>query len=145
LAGEAIKAIVLKRIYGVRNREGVASVIVAKTANLIAFVVFVAIGMALALANGSLPESYRLAAAAGFAVLAFGIAAMFAVQRLRMLSALGIWLSKGRLGRGIGRLLHHLTDMDDRLEHAYTSDRARFLAATVLAFLYGSLARSSST
>ena len=136
LAGEAIKAIILKKIYGVRNREGVASVIVAKTANLIAFVVFVAIGLALALANGSLPESYRLAAAAGFAVLAFGIAALFAVQRLRLLSALGLWLSKGRLGRGIGRLLHHLTDMDDRLEYAYTSDRARFLTATVLAFLY---------
>jgi uncharacterized protein (TIRG00374 family) len=136
LAGEPIKAVMLKRIYGVRNRESVASVIVAKTANLIAFVVFVAIGMALVLANGSLPRSYQLAAAVGFAVMAFGTAGMFAVQRFRILSGLGIWLSRGRLGRPISRILHHLNDMDDRLERAYTGDRRRFLTSIVLALLY---------
>jgi uncharacterized protein (TIRG00374 family) len=136
LAGEPIKAILLKRIYGVRNREGVASLIVSKTANLIAFVFFVAIGMALALASGGLPQGYRLAAGVGFAVLAFGIAVMFAAQRLRALSALGTWVSRRPLGRRIGRVLHHLNDMDDRLEHAYTDDRPRFLVATFLAFLY---------
>jgi uncharacterized protein (TIRG00374 family) len=136
LAGEPIKAVMLKRIYGVPNREGIASVIVAKTANLVSFVAFVAIGMAVALANGSLPESYRLVAAVGFAVLALGIAAMFAVQRLRILSTLGGWFSRGRLGRRISGILHHLSDMDDRLEHAYTGDRGRFLASTFMAFLY---------
>src|SRR5215510_6735333 len=115
LAGEPVKAVMLKRIYGVRNREGVASLIVAKTANLIAFVAFVAIGMALALANGSLPETYRLAAAIGFAVLALGIGGFFAAQRLRMLSSFGIWLSRRWLGRRVSRILHHLNDMDDRL------------------------------
>lgn len=136
LAGEPIKALMLKRIYGVPNREGVASLIVAKTANLVSFVAFVAAGMAVALANGRLPESYRLVAAVGFAVLALGIAGMFAAQRLRVLSALGMSLSGGRLGRRIGNILHHLSDMDDRLEQAYTSDRRRFLASTFFAFLY---------
>ena len=139
LAGEPVKAVMLKRIYGVPNREAVASLIVAKTANLISFVAFVAIGMVVALANGRLPESYRLVAAVGFAVLAFGIAIFFAVQRLRILSALGTWLSRGRLGRRISLILHHLSDMDDRLEHAYTGDRGRFLASTVMAFLYWAL------
>ena len=136
LAGEPVKAVMLKRIYGVPNRESAASLIVAKTANLVSFVAFIAIGMALALANGSLPESYRLVAAVGFAVLAFAIAVFFAVQRLRILSALGIWFSRRRLGRGISRILHHLSDLDDRLEHAYTNGRSRFLASTFMAFLY---------
>src|SRR5262245_29997837 len=35
LAGEPIKAMMLKKIYGLRYREGVASLVVAKTANLI--------------------------------------------------------------------------------------------------------------
>jgi len=139
LAGEPIKAMMLKRLYGVPNREGVASVIVAKTANLVSFVAFIAVGMALALANGSLPQSYRLVAAVGFAVLAFGIAAMFAVQRLRILSTLGGWFSRGRLGPRISRILHHLSDMDDRLEQAYTSDRTRFMMSTFFAFLYWAL------
>ena len=136
LAGEPVKALMLKRIYGVPNREGIASVIVAKTANLVSFVAFVAIGMAVALANGSLPQSYRLVAGVGFAVLALGIAAMFAVQRLRVLSTLGSWFSRGRLGDRVSSILHHLSDMDDRLEQAYTSDRKRFLVSTFFAFLY---------
>jgi uncharacterized protein (TIRG00374 family) len=136
LAGEPVKAMILKRIYALRYREGVASLLIAKTANLMAFVVFVAIGMTLAFAGNRLPEGYRVLAAAGFAVLAIGIGGMFAVQRLRMLSALGTWFSRRQLGRRIGRILHHLDDLDDRLMHAYTRDRARFLAATFLAVLH---------
>ena len=136
VAGEPIKAVMLKRIYGLPYREGVPSLVLAKTANLIAFLIFVGIGMALTFAGNRLPDGYRLAAAVGFAVLAVGIGAMFAMQRLRMSSALGAWFSRRRFGRPINRILHHLNDMDDRLVHAYTRDRARFLSATLLAFLY---------
>jgi uncharacterized protein (TIRG00374 family) len=135
VAGEPVKAVILKRIYGLSYREGIASLVVAKTANLIALVVFLGIGMALAFADDRLPEGYRLAAAAGFAALAFSIGALFAVQRLRISSALGTWASRRPLGRSIGRALHHLHDMDDRLVDAYTRDRARFLVATFLTFL----------
>jgi uncharacterized protein (TIRG00374 family) len=136
LASEPVKAVILKKIYALRYREGVASLLIAKTANLMAFVVFVAIGMTLAFGGNRLPEGYRVLAAASFAVLAIGIGGVFAVQRLRMLSALGAWFSRRRLGRPISRVLHHLHEMDDRLVHAYTRDRARFLAATFLAVLH---------
>ena len=134
-AGEPVKAMMLKRIYGLPYREGVASLVVAKTANLLALVVFLAIGITLAVANGRLPEGYRLAAVVGFAALALSIGGFFAVQRLRISSALGTWLSRRPLGGGISRALHHLHDMDDRLVNAYTRDRARFLLATFLTFL----------
>lgn len=136
LAGEPVKAMILKRVYGVPYGEGIASLVVVKTANLIALVVFLAIGMALAFASNGLPQGYRLAAAVGFAVLAVGIGALFAVQRLRISSALGAWCSRHWPGSGIGRILHHLHDMDDRLVRTYTRDRARFLLATLLAFVY---------
>jgi uncharacterized protein (TIRG00374 family) len=134
-AGEPVKAVMLKRIYGVPYREGIASLVVAKTANLIALVVFLAIGMALAFAADRFPEGYRLAAAIGFAALAFSIGTVFAVQRLRLSSALGTWVSRRWPGRRISRALDHLHDMDDRLVHAYTRDRARFLVATFVTFL----------
>jgi glycosyltransferase 2 family protein len=136
LAGEPVKAMILKNTYGVPYREGVAALVVAKTANLAALVVFLATGMALAFADDRLPEGYRLTAAAGFAVLALGIGLVFAVQRLRISSALGTWYSRQWPESRTSRILHHLHDMDDRLVHAYTRDRARFLAATLLAFLY---------
>jgi uncharacterized protein (TIRG00374 family) len=134
-AGEPVKAMMLKRIYGLPYREGIASLVVAKTANLIALVVFLAIGIALAFTDGRLPQGYRLASAAGFAAIALSIGGFFAVQRLRISSALGTWISRRPLGHRIGRALHHLQDMDDRLVHAYTRDRARFLLATFLTFL----------
>lgn len=133
-AGEPVKAMMLKRIYGLPYREGIASLVVAKTANLIALVVFLAIGIVLAFADGRLPEGYRLAAAAGFVAVAVSIGGFFAVQRLRISSTLGTWISRRPLGHRIGRALHHLQDMDDRLVQAYTRDRARFLFATVLTF-----------
>ena len=136
LAGEPVKAVILKRIYGVPYHEGIASLVLAKTANLIALVVFLTLGMALAFAGDGLPRGYRLAAAAGFAVLTFSIGVVFAVQRFRVSSALGGWFSRRWPGRSIGHILHHLHEMDDRLVHAYTRDRAQFLAATVLTFLY---------
>ena len=135
VAGEPVKALLLKKIYGLTYREGIASLLVAKTANLIALVVFLGIGMALSLRDDRLPQGYRLVAVVGFAVLALSIGAFFAVQRLRISSALGGWLSRGALGHRISRALHHLHEVDDRLVLAYTRDRARFWFATFLTFL----------
>jgi uncharacterized protein (TIRG00374 family) len=136
LAGEPVKAVILKRIYGLPYHEGVASLVIAKTANLVALVVFLTIGMALAFAGDGLPQGYRLAVAGGFAVLTFSIGVVFAVQRFRISSALGVWFSRRWPGRSISHILHHVHEMDDRLVRAYTRDRARFLAATGLTFLY---------
>jgi len=135
VAGEPVKALLLKRLYGLPYREGIASLLVAKTANLIALVIFLGIGMVLSFGDDRLPKAYRLAASIGFGVLAFSIGAFFLVQRLRISSALGGWLSRGALGHRISRALLPLREMDDRLVLAYTRDRTRFGAATFLTFL----------
>jgi uncharacterized protein (TIRG00374 family) len=135
VAGEPVKALLLKRIYGLPYREGIASLLVAKTANLIALVAFLGIGLALSFGDDRLPDGYRLAAAAGFAMLAFSIGAFFLVQRFRISSALGSWLSRGSLGNHVSRALRPLHELDDRLVLAYTRDWPRFVAATFLTFL----------
>ena len=135
VAGEPIKALLLKRLYGLPYREGVASLLVVKTGNLIALVIFLGIGLALSFGDERLPKGYRLAAAAGFAVLTLGIVAFFLVQRLRISSALGRWLSRGPLGQRVSRALNALHEFDDRLTLAYTRDGVRFLISTFLTFM----------
>ncbi|SMF01871.1 conserved hypothetical protein [Tistlia consotensis] len=132
LAGEPLKAMLLKRRLGIGYREGGASLFVAKTANLVALVVFLTGGVLLALAGGRLPPDYRVAVAVGLGVLVVGIGAVFAAQRLRAASRLGGLVGRARWGRRLVHLLESLEAFDDHLVEAYTTQRRRFLLATLL-------------
>lgn len=131
LAGEPVKAVLLKQQLDVPYREGVASLFVAKTANLIALVVFLTGGVVLALATDRLPPAYRPPVVAALAVLAFGIGVVFAVQRLRVASRLGRLLGRGRWARRVLHLVEGIEAFDDHLAVAYTTQRRRFLLAVL--------------
>jgi hypothetical protein len=60
LAGEPVKGVLLKKVYGLNYSEGIASLIVAKTANLISLVIFLAGGLILTNASGHLSQTYQL-------------------------------------------------------------------------------------
>lgn len=128
LAGEPLKAVLLKRRLGVAYREGAASLLVAKTANLLALAVFLAVGTVFAIADGNLPSPYRTTVAIGMVLVVSGIALVFAMQRLRILSRLGRKIAIARLLDGDGAF-------DDLLVDAYTRHRSRFLTATLLTLL----------
>ena len=61
LGGEPVKAIVLKRRYGVRYAEAATSLVLARTTDLMAQLVFITIGFALMLRGELLPAGYRTA------------------------------------------------------------------------------------
>lgn len=128
LAGEPLKAVLLKRRLGVAYREGAASLLVAKTANLLALAIFLAVGTAFAVADGNLPPTYRTTVAIGAGLVVSGIALVFAMQRLRILSKLGRRAAMVRLLDGDGAF-------DDLLVDAYTRRRSQFLVATLLTLL----------
>ncbi len=135
LAGEPVKAVLMKKFLNLDYREGVASLVLAKTANLIALVVFLCGGLALTITSGYLSPAYELAATIGLAVLVVGIAAVFAVQRLKVTSAVWEWLSYRRFGRRLAELLHHVQDLDNRLVEGYDRDHGKFLLALALTFV----------
>ncbi len=56
LGGEPVKAVLLKKVHGLDYAEGVASLVVAKTANLIALVIFLAGGLIVTIGSGHLPQ-----------------------------------------------------------------------------------------
>lgn len=135
MGGEPVKAVLLKRYYDVGYRAGTASLILAKTINLMALVAFLAVGFALMQASPALPASYKAVGGAGLLALGIGTGLFYVVQRYRLTTVTGTWLSRWpALGR-LDSVLHHVRDMDDRLVAFYAGNRGRLAAAVVLAFV----------
>lgn len=135
IGGEPVKAVLLKKDYGISYREATASVILARTINMIALTAFLAIGFAFMLASPKLTTSFNAVAAIALAGLAFGTFGGLAIQWTRFASLAGTWLSRWRIGKPIEGILHHIRDMDARLVGFYVGDRRRFAWAVLLAFI----------
>ncbi len=133
--GEPVKAMLLKRQYGVSYREGTASLILAKTINMISLCLFLVVGFGFVIASEAVSGSAKGLAAAGLAALTVGTFGMFAVQRFRISSLTGTWLSRIHFARRIDIILHHIHDMDERLVAFYTGHRGRLAWAVALAFV----------
>ena len=131
--GEPIKAVLLKRHHAVSYREGTASIILARTVNLIGLVGFMLVGLIL-LAGHEVGGRYGAFALGGFLFLTFGIAVLFGVQKFRATSWTGTRLGRTRLGERIGAALDHIHDVEDRLHHFYAERPWRFVPAVMLAF-----------
>jgi len=124
MGGEPVKAFILHRRYAVPYPAAAASLVLARTSNVIALIVFLAAGFALMLGDPRISDRMGLLAGLGLAALCAGIGGFFLVQRFRITS---------RLARRIGptaRVLEGLQALDHHLVDFYTTDRARF--ATVL-------------
>ena len=135
MGGEPVKAVLLKKHYAIGYRESTASLILAKTINLIALVAFLGTGFILMVNSQALPGSFKLVAGLGLGAFALGIFLFFAVQRLKITSLTGSWIGRRRLGRRIEELLHHVRDMDDRLAGFYSGHGVRFAGAVGLALV----------
>ena len=135
MGGEPVKAMLLKKHYGIGYREGTASLILARTINLIALVIFLVGGFALMIVGGALPAAYEIVAGAGLLVLGLAVALFFAIQRFGVTSLTGNWIGRRRFGARVKDVLHHILDMDDRLAHFYTAILGRFAGALLMAFI----------
>jgi uncharacterized protein (TIRG00374 family) len=133
--GEPVKAALLKRHHGIALREGAASVILYRTVTTLALVAFLGGGFILAMNAPAFPDTQKLIAGIGLAALSLGIALFYLVQRYRITSLTGTWLSTKRLGRMIGGILHHIHDLDERLVRFYTQDPRRLAGAFALSCL----------
>lgn len=139
LGGEPAKAVLLKRHYGLRIRDASASLVLTRTTDLIAQVIFISIGTVLMFRSEALPEAYRFAAGGGLALFAVCILLFFLAQKGGALSRVQAWLEGGWLrGRSLSertvRALAALQDLDQRLVSYYTAERGRFSLSVGAAF-----------
>ena len=124
MGGEPLKALILKRRYGVPYAAAGASVVLALTTNVVALLLFLAAGFGLMVADARIPPEVRSVAGIGLAALALGVIAFVLLQRLRVTSRLA-----GRLARNRPRLeqgLAALRQFDQHLVAFYGGDRVRF-------------------
>jgi glycosyltransferase 2 family protein len=132
VGGEPVKALLLRKYFGVGLRDGIASLVLAKTAILVGLTLFLAAGFAMMLATDRLPETMKLVAGLGLGAFATAIVALVLVQWFRLASRAATWVSGLRYGAGLKRSLEALSDMDRQLSGFYRAHRGRLVPAVAL-------------
>lgn len=135
MGGEPVKAMLLKSRYGVSYRESGASLILAKTAILIALVFFLALGFLVLMTSEHIQSSYKAVAGIGLAGFGTTITLFFLVQRFRLSSWLGRLAGGSALSHRLEAALGVIHEVEDRLVSFYTERRARFAGALALALI----------
>ena len=133
--GAPIKGFILKSHYGISYKEGAASIILIESTHLISMVLFMASGVLFILFDSNLPQSFYIFSTISLSVLTIGIFAFYIIQRLKITSIAGGWISQRPLGRRLEKFLSHLQDFDERLVHFYTRKRSQFFGALGLNLL----------
>jgi glycosyltransferase 2 family protein len=133
--GAPIKSFILKKHYNVGYREGAASIILVESTHLISMILFMASGVFLILFDSNLPQRYSTFSAISLGALAVGIFGFYLVQRFKITSIAGGWLSQRSLGRRLEKFIKHIQEFDERLVQFYTKKRANFYRALGLNLL----------
>lgn len=137
LGGEPVKAMLLKRHYGVRLTDASTSLVLTRMTDLVAQVAFISVGLLLMFRGQVLPASYRAGAAAALALFSVGILLFLLLQTRRGFSRLHAWLERGPLGARLSArvvvALDALHEVEDQLVAFYRDRRARFAASSLCA------------
>lgn len=131
VGGEPVKALLLRKYFGIGLRDGLSSLVLAKTAILIGLVLFLATGFALMLASQRLPATMKLVAGLGLGAFALAILGLVLVQWFRLATLAGGWLRRGRYGERLARWLDAVADMDHRFAAFYGRHLDRLLPAVL--------------
>jgi len=128
VGGEAVKAWLLRR--EVPYRESVPSLIVAKTAEVVAQTLLLALGLALAVSSVRVGRPLTTAMASLLVVEVVGAGGFLAVQVAGVIGRVGRLVPWTRVD-GTDRV----RELDDTLRRFYRTETARFLAAVALYFV----------
>ncbi len=133
IGGEPVKVVLLKKYYGVPYADAFASVLLAKTTNLISLVFFLVGGFTLILLDSHFSNAHTLVSGVGLFIFCCVVSAFFLIQRMRVTSRISAWLSGWRAGERIAHYLHHIEAFDARLVRFYSRRKGRFAAALIMA------------
>lgn len=135
MGGEPIKAWLLKTNYDIPLRDSGASLILAKTASMFSLVIFVGIGVCVALTHDDLNRTHRMLACIGLAWLVFNVVVFFLMQHLRLSTFAATRLGRTRLGQRLGRVIVGMQGVDEQFARFYRHHRPRLLLSMLFAML----------
>ncbi len=137
--GEPVKALFAIRDYGLPAHPVAASLILARTLNVLALLIFLTVGFVLLLRSPAMPESWKMLGGAGLGVLTLGVVLFVAVQQFQVTTATGDWLIRRHLLRGLEAGLRHVGEVESRLAAFYRQNKGRAIAAMACSFVNWSL------
>ena len=135
VGGEPLKAVLLNKYFSIDYHEGIASLVLARTISLIGLILFLVVGFGFMLTTPGMPESFKLVAGTGLLGLTLATGAFFLVQRMRLLSLTGTWVSSWRVARRLEKILGHIRSVDERFVQFYVLHKARLAGAIGLALI----------
>ena len=135
LGGEPAKVLMLKRRYDIGLSEATASLVMARTINLIGLILFLIVALALAMGDDRLPQNAKTASAIGLAALLTGVAGFFVVQSRGVSSWLLGFFRNGRLAERVAGLIGHIRELESRFTAFYARTPGRFALAVLLALI----------
>jgi len=133
MGGEPIKALILRQHYDVSYAVSGASLVLAKTMNVFALVVFLGVGFVMMLDDARINEQLKLLATVGLIGLSAGIGGFIVAQRLKLASRIASRIESKR--PTLTKLMVGLDVFDQHLINFYSTSPARFIA--VLAYAFG--------
>lgn len=134
LGGEPIKIMLLKSNYNVSSRESGVSLVLAKTIDTLALIVFIVIGFIFLLNNNNFSNSFKTILGAGIVLFSLGVIIFFLIQRFQLMSLITQWLARFPWGKRLTKLADIVDDTDEKLITFYSHNR-RFAFSTLIAFL----------
>ncbi|MGR8920458.1 MAG: lysylphosphatidylglycerol synthase transmembrane domain-containing protein [Gammaproteobacteria bacterium] len=135
LGGDALKAWLMKRRYGVPLQASGASLVVARTTSMLALLLFAAIGCLLIGIAPSADELPRGIAYAGFGLIAAGTIAFFGFQYLRISTRLARRAGARPWGRRLVRAAATVEAIDGRIARFYREHPRRLAVAVFAGFV----------
>jgi len=136
LGGEPVKALFLKRRYGVSYREGTATLLLLQTVTTLAQLPLVMVGLGLILANGLLEPVFRIAALVGWLLMAGFMVFVLVLLRKEAMSRLAHWLSgRGRFWQWLQRHLEAIRHIEEHLIEFLHRRPKQFAGSVLLAFV----------
>ena len=134
MGGEPTKAYILKRRFGIDLKASGASLVIAKTVNMIALIAFLIGGFLLIQSMNTFPETLRTMAGLGLSLFVVGTTALLLLQRFRLTSRLALYLAKRSERLWVHRTLANLEEVDRIFVKFYQDRSNRFGCALALAF-----------
>ena len=134
MGGEPVKALILKSRYGVPFREGIASIVLARTTFLIALVAFLCSDFLLVVLDARLSTLYKSVAALGLGTFTVAIVLFFLAQRFRVTSRLARRFLPNRLAAKFELFLGEIDGIEEAMVRFYTASYARLVGSVSLAF-----------
>ncbi|MFH0772035.1 MAG: flippase-like domain-containing protein [Candidatus Omnitrophota bacterium] len=129
LGGEPVKAIILKKRYGVNIAEGFSSVVIAKTTLFLSKVVFLLMGITLAL-NFLKFDSLVATGILWTFIGVFGLFVVFILLQRKGLFMLGLKIArKFKLNEMFEDKKAHLEEIDQTIGKFYLKDRLRLFGS----------------